>query len=132
MSSPRSAVIYARRVTIANTWTQLFTCPAQMTIILKTIGVYNQGSIVDDSWLRLYRLSTDTSMNVWHQAIQPGVTVQTSTWLVIEPGDTIWVFTSEAQESLWISGTVLQGVAVIPPAAQQLPSLPTWPNPTNS
>jgi hypothetical protein len=44
--------------------------------------------------------------------------------LVMEPGDVLQAFLQDAQMAVWVSGSVLQGVGIIPPAAQQRPSIP--------
>jgi hypothetical protein len=49
-----------------------------------------------------------------------------SGWVVLDPNDTLSMFASVANVAIWVSGTVFDGVGVIPPAAQQRPAIPPF------
>lgn len=123
-SSPRSVVIGWYVSTVVNDSHVLVTCPPAITLILKSIAVHNLFN--GNNQITVSLIPNGSAFTFHLLDVNPGFNQPAtySGYVVLGPGDRLYMQTSQPQGGAWCSGTVLQGVGVIPPVASTLPGLP--------
>jgi len=108
-----------------------------MSIIMKETMLYNAASTDVVVNLAINSAALSVGMFIARVSIPSGDTQIVSHWTVMQSGDSIYIQTSSGGVSVWISGTLLQGVPnyTQPPVgmalpAQQLALLQSFPPPT--
>lgn len=86
----------------------VYTCPAGKTALLKDVRVYANGA-VGRAVILVQSGSTDVS--IVDEALSATQVVSRQGFIVLEPGDTIRVYSSTSTFNFWCSGAELEGVA---------------------
>lgn len=117
----RSLVLAAHSSAVSGT-SFLLTCPAGYTLIVKEVRVMNWGGASVSHRLFIYRPSRPAGVNLSWGDVTTSEVVTFPGWTCLEPGDQLVLEqTGDSRFDVWVSGTSLPGVQVLPPAAGQLP-----------
>lgn len=113
----RSLVLVKRNLTVAQTYT-LAVCPAGFTLLIKDIRLYQAGNATLETYLSVNNGATGEGVNIFTDALAQYVPVGHAVWLVLEPGDYLSISLEFAPVEVWVSGSLLSGVAsgYTPPA----------------
>lgn len=117
----RSATLAAYRFAAAGNQF-LVTCPSGITLLLKSMGITSWASSSATVNAYIVRSSPQAAAVIHAGALAAGANFWWDGWAVLSPGDKVQVSVDQVPIDVWLSGSVLQGVAVIPPSMQVLPS----------
>jgi hypothetical protein len=123
-SSPRSVVV-GRYITVApNEYHTLVRCPDNITLIAKSAIAQNLGGGPGFLQLQAVPAGSASGFKLMEVDIAAAAPASWDGHIVLGPGDSLLMFADIADIGVWVSGTVLQGVGVIPPSTQTLPGIP--------
>jgi hypothetical protein len=94
----------------------MFTCPANHVTLVKSLSVNNQSTGTIQATLITH--AAGLSGNYW-LAYYNLAAAEVGHWegfVVLNPGDEVWVYASGFPASTWLSGAVLAGAPQFPPA----------------
>jgi hypothetical protein len=118
----RSAVL-GRYIWTALSLVALYPVPAGTTALIKTISGANAGPAAAQLYVAIRWSGTMTETKLFNAILNPGTDpVHVNTWVVAQENDLILAFGAAADLGVYVSGSILFGVAPKPPAAQLLPA----------
>jgi hypothetical protein len=123
-SNPRSVVIARLHLSSSPQQANLVICPANYTLIVKSIGVFNFNAAAQDVDIDLSDVTNTIFMRLLSDPTPATSHREWNGWVVMGPGDRLTIGIAGGPYNVWVSGTVLNGVGVIPPAVQTLPGIP--------
>lgn len=98
-------------IPIATISTTAYTVPAGMTVILKSVYMYNISATADTCNVSIQSAGGGTVQIVAQQSIPAPGAANWAGWVILGPGDIIAVKSTLGTTRFWLSGTVLVGVA---------------------
>ena len=112
-ASPRSA-----RLVSASGWgpqlTPLFTGPAGYTTLVKSYSLSNRNANAQNVQVVLQQPGHGTVLVLNNPAFASGTILNTECWLVLNPGDLLYVNALPDGIDVWVSGSYLTGVPPFP------------------
>lgn len=102
----RSAVLWALPTDV-NTVETLFTVPANTIVILKSIGLYNAGADPAGGVIALYSSLGGVNVYLMVETVESNRGAWWNGWVVMEPGDQVWISWSGTAARTWGSGALL-------------------------
>jgi hypothetical protein len=118
----RSAVL-GRWKSVAGQNHLAFTVPPGMTALVKYANASNRSGAIARTVVTIKSPDTLVQVDVINVALQ--VVFEPSTWsgtVVVDANGSITFYCDQTGVDIWVSGSILQGVAPIPAAPGQLPS----------
>lgn len=126
-ASPRSAAIAVRSCDAAGV-NLLLTVPDNLTLLVKSAYANNGTAAANHIVLYVSRPGVGAISFLDDAAVPAYENVTWSGDFVLEPGDQLAASIGTPSVFVWINGSVLQGVATIPPATATMP-VPPGPGP---
>lgn len=105
----RSARLAAASSSPANAEHTIYTCPSGKTALVKDLSLYS-GAGCSVAAIFVER-SGPVRVSVTTGSLGADATRRLSTFVVLEPGDTIGVYSESGTFTVWVSGAELDGVA---------------------
>lgn len=121
----RSCVFYAG-VASSTGNTVCFIVPAGYTLLWKNALVTNLGSA--RAHVLIFAYSSGVSPYVINQDLDVAASVSVNLGLVLSPSMQVYATASAPGMHVWLSGSLLVGVAPLPPVAGTLPGFPAPPD----
>jgi hypothetical protein len=112
---PRSQALLRHQAAVAAD-DHRFTCPAGMITLVKSYALWNNGAASTSVLIQLVTADGSLAVPILSQTVAQYTGLTGQLWTVLNPGDQLSVYSSIAGLVSWISGAVLQGSPVVPPA----------------
>lgn len=93
-----------------------FTSPAGHVTLVKSLYAVHPTGLAFDITMLMANAGQSIIGNWFHQNVPANSQVEHQSWLVLNPGESIWAWVSIAAPVIWVSGAVLVGANVFPPA----------------
>lgn len=100
----------------------IWTTPDAHITLLKSCYVYQAGVAAAAVSLEVSQAGLGTSLIVHSWTLEVAGHDSWEGWIVLNPGDVAWVRTDVAGLVGWMSGAVLAGAPLFPPATRALPT----------
>jgi hypothetical protein len=114
----------ARLQLVPNQVQVVLTVPADNTLVLKHVAVWNDSPTGGTFGLYAQTPDGDVHANLISADVPGAGGLEWTGWIALNPGDQITVYTAVAGVHLWASGAVLPGQADLPLPAGELVSTP--------
>jgi len=121
---PRSQRLLAFSFTEAGN-SPAFQCPADHVTLVKGVAGVNQSATAARFSVVLVVEATNVTVSVSVREIPTATDFAFDFWVVLNPGDLVFVQTDVAPATVWLSGAVLRGGPQFPPAELADPLV--WP-----
>lgn len=89
----------------------IYTSPANLTTIIKSIFVANYGAVDDIISMQVQRAFHVSAYIFFNTALPATSKLEWNGWIVLEPGDIWTMHVNTATVSVWGNGALLPGIA---------------------
>lgn len=86
----------------------IYTCPAGWRTIVKSVNVDNSGGAATNVTILAQNASGSTNANLALLSLTNNTAYLWSGWVVLNPADQLFLYSSAAALDYWASGTLLQ------------------------
>lgn len=94
-----------------NVFVTIYTCPADMTAIVKSVSSNNSNSVSVNDAYAVVRAGETQAYTFHRVALTTQATEHFQCWIVLEPGDQLQIFATNTNQQLMAAGAELDGVA---------------------
>lgn len=108
----RSTRLFASSVTTTGTQL-LYTGPASTVTLFKSGYLYNPGTVAVDYSLFVTAAGGAANVTVQFANLPASATGIWTGWIVLEPGDQIWLWFNAPPIDVWLSGAILPAAPVM-------------------
>lgn len=122
-SNPRSAVLAANAIGTAGQTLRLFTVPAGITVIVKSVVITNLGGTAANVRVNVQSAAVGIVATLLEQSVSTTTPLLVNTSVVMGPGNIMVITSDVTGPHVWVSGTILQGVAQALPVVVTLPRI---------
>lgn len=113
MTGPVRSTVLAAAHIVNSSQNTLVTCPPGVTYIIKDVHIFIAGSAASVVVLYVQR-TADLWINLVQESMQAGQVLSRQPYVVMAAGDFLGISSSVPDCRIWVSGTRLTGVAVVP------------------
>lgn len=102
----RSSVLWQSRI-VGRPAGDLFTCPIDRTVILKSVLVHSQSSVAGLVSISVNAVGGGVSIPLIQQQFESGAFAEWNGWVVLEAGDYVYIIYDSGPIDSWGSGALL-------------------------
>ena len=115
MTDVRSQRLIAGQIPVAN-GSVSFACPDNHVILVKSVGVWNSGTVASEYWIHLF--VPGAAITLFHGTVDPAEPFGAETWVALNPSDGLIIQAASTDVWAWAAGAVLAGPPPFPNLAR--------------